>query len=256
MPSARPMNHIPDQGHSAQSKMPKPSVTNPSKSAHPQLGNFSRSAATIRKAPMTVKKDANSSVQARAPATGWVTTSRPITIPRTPPIRWRNIPPHARIRNVWISSTMPLNTRSHPSTITVPMVAAGVMKKAMVPRITMMIPSVSSHPHLCLRLSNSISSGLVLMCPPKADDCLCDQDVGTVGCLRIFRKRHHPQYSAHFTPLVQLRRKHAPSASLPHPIGWLCLLQFFVRLNPGSESTRRVGSSPSQRSWYDFRSMD
>ena len=121
---------------------------------------------------MTVKKDANSSVQARAPATGWVTTSRPIRIPRIPPIRWRNIPPHARIRNVWISSTMPLITRSHPSTITVPIVAAGVMKKAMVPRITITIPSVSSHPHLCLRLSNSISSGLALMCPPKADDCL------------------------------------------------------------------------------------
>src|SRR5207247_10932512 len=99
IPIDKPRTQNPDHGQSAHSRIPSKSVTAPSKAAQPQLGNFSLVAAIKRNRPMTVKNDANSSVQASAPATGWVTTSKPISTPTMPPSKCKKNPPQLRTWN-------------------------------------------------------------------------------------------------------------------------------------------------------------
>src|SRR3954471_18811883 len=56
---------------------------------------------------------------------------------------------------------MPLITSSQPRTNTVPTVAAGIIKSAIVPSTTIIIPSARSHPHS--RRSCSVSKNIKLV---------------------------------------------------------------------------------------------
>src|SRR5437588_10014757 len=86
-PTARQTNHESNHGRVVQNTAPSRSMTAPSTTAHGQLRNLRRSAASKRKRPTTVKRQANSSVQPTSPAAGCERESNTIEMPATPGTR-------------------------------------------------------------------------------------------------------------------------------------------------------------------------
>jgi len=86
-PTAISKNHVPNQVHAVQKMQPSTSVTTESSTPQGHAGSFRRNAATRRKRPTIVKKDAKTSIHVTSPASGCVATSRPKGTPAIPGTR-------------------------------------------------------------------------------------------------------------------------------------------------------------------------